>query len=183
MRLHLPKPRELFIVFLICVFPTHVWSIIGFLRELPSYLLRLNTWEIVSIFSYAQVIILLDSLLLAIVVSILTILLPVSWIRNRFTHQATLIALLISSWVVILHYQDLFLGKLPLNESRFPLVWSLSLIGALVALSVLLYKSNFFETILTKLIDNIKILSGLYLFLDLGCLVVLVIRLVDLVLL
>jgi hypothetical protein len=182
LRLYKPKPRELFLVFLICIFPTHLWSIIGYLRELPSYLLRLNAWDIVSIFSYAQVIILLDSLLLTIIASVLTILLPRTWIQNRFTSQAALIALPISLWIVFIHYQNFLLGKLPLAEQQFPLAWSISLICILIALSALLYHFSQFEIALTKLIDNIKVLSSLYLILDLGCLIVLVIRFIGLVL-
>lgn len=182
LRLYKPKPRELFLVFLICIFPTHLWSIIGFLRELPSYLLRLNAWEIVSIFSYAQVIILLDTLLLTVIATILTILLPRTWIQNRFTSQAILIALSISLWVVFIHYQNFLLGKLPLDEKQFPLAWSISLVAVLIALSTLHLHFSKFEVIFSKFIDNIKILSGVYLILDLGCLIVLSIRFISLVL-
>jgi len=183
LKFNLPKPQELLLIFLICIFPTHVWSIIGFLRELPSFLLRLNTWQIVSIFSYAQVIVLFDTLLLTIVATIPAMLLPRAWVRNRFIYQAMLVALLISLWVVILHYQNYFLGKLPINEKQFPFVWGISLISVLVALSILLHRSTKFEIIFSKLIDNIKILSGIYLFIDLGCLIVLLIRFIGIVIL
>jgi hypothetical protein len=175
----IPRRQEIALVFLICIFPTHVWSIIAFLRELPSYLMRLNAWEIASVFAYSQTFVLLESLILTIVITILAIALPGFLIRDRFVPQAGIFVVLISFWTALIHYQGPITAILPLSGKYAPVAWLASLIIALVSLSILVRQSPKFEKKTTKLIESVAFLSAIYLIIDVVCLFLLLMRFIS----
>jgi hypothetical protein len=53
--------REVSLLFAACVFPIHVWSILRLLSEVPAWMFRTNTWELIGAVAYAHAIALLES--------------------------------------------------------------------------------------------------------------------------
>jgi len=102
----LPSKKQAFRIFLAILVPINFWSVIFFFRELPAYILRLTTWDILGIFSYTQFIALLDSLLLLLILLIPGLLFSPSLREARFVPIASTVGYLAVVWVIPFHYLD-----------------------------------------------------------------------------
>lgn len=79
------------------------WTITVFLKKLPSWLLTLNTGEIFTVFSYAMVINLIESLLTIILLLAICVLLPPPVFRDHFAARGTIVSLgFVGSLIVVL---------------------------------------------------------------------------------
>jgi len=59
----LPSNADMFTVLGVVVFIVHSWSVRGFLFKLPSFMLYLSVWDILSVFSYMMAFALLEAML------------------------------------------------------------------------------------------------------------------------
>jgi hypothetical protein len=69
------------------------WTIIAFLWKLPAWLLLLNLGEIFTVFSYAMLANLLESLIVLLVVLAVSVLLPARLLRDDFAARGSILAL------------------------------------------------------------------------------------------
>ena len=102
----LPSWRDAFLIFAAVAFPIHVWAIIGALREVPAWILRLSVWDVIGVMSYTLVIALLETLLVTLGIELLTTLLPEQWRKKKRVAIASSIAFVASIWFGILHYNS-----------------------------------------------------------------------------
>jgi hypothetical protein len=149
-------------VFLICVFPIHLWAIIQFLREIPSYILWISWFEIFSIFSYTQTIALLESSFLFILVTSIALIFPSKLILDHFLSQSTFIIFLFTIILISFHYREVIFAT--------PAVIHRSTIILLVGVTILFFSSSIclrlfpkFEFLVVSSIKRVSILSSIYL--------------------
>ena len=68
------------------------WTITVFLRKLPSWLLTLNMGEIFTVFSYAMVVNLVESLIVLLLLLAVCVLLPSRVLRDHFAVRGTIVS-------------------------------------------------------------------------------------------
>ena len=79
------------------------WTIVAFLRKLPSWLLTLNVREILTVFSYAMAANLVESLIVLLLILALCVLLPPRLLRDDFVIRGTLLVIgVVGSLIVVL---------------------------------------------------------------------------------
>jgi len=173
----LPTKEQLITVFWVCVFPIHVWSIFNFLRGIPSYIKWINVWEIIGVFAYTQVFALLESIFLLVLIVILAFFIPHKFFMEKFVSQSSILILVVSIWVVFVHYQLELQSLFPSIDPRILLgFWLTSLFITLISLSLLVRRSPRIEERLINIIQKLSILSMFYLFMDALSLVIIITR-------
>ena len=168
---------DLFRLFLVSAFFQHAWALFLSFRDFDWVAERTNSWDAVGNISYALFWSFFDSLLLFIFILILSIFVhKVFSIKIRFTIMS-LIALFTSIWFIFDQTFYLLGGKLPdsiiksLSNSEHPYRILFGVILILVVTSYLIpiyfiIRSEKFTNAMNSLLERIILLSGLYLFLD-----------------
>jgi hypothetical protein len=173
----LPARGDVWAVFLAIVFPINFWSVIFFLRELPSYLMRMRVWDILGVLAYTQVIALLDSLFLLAILLGATFLLPIPSIRKHFIVAGTAAAFIAILGVVPFHYKAELLQSFPaLQQSWVIWGWAAFLVLLLVGAVYALLRSPRIENRLRNFLDRLAVLSSAYLVFSLLALLVVIVR-------
>lgn len=143
--------------------PVFIWSLVIFLRELPSYILRLTFWDILGIFSYIQVIVLADGLLLTLTVIVIAIILSIKPLQTQFVSSATMMGfLLILFFMPFVLQNSVTPLALYFSKSWFGWAW-ISIIAAIsVFFLFLTARSHRFRQAILKYVDKIAVLSTIY---------------------
>jgi hypothetical protein len=88
-----PNRQAILQVYAVIAFLFSAWTIISFLWKLSAWLLILNLGEIFTIFSYAMVVNLLESLTVLMFLLVTCVLLPFHILRDDFVVRGSLLAL------------------------------------------------------------------------------------------
>lgn len=91
----LPEKRNIVTVFAVAMFLVYSWTLFTSFWKLPSWLFFLQVGEILSIYAYAFVVNLLESILLLIVVLLPAFFLPRRWWRETFISRAVALLLIV----------------------------------------------------------------------------------------
>ena len=92
MQARLPNFQAIFQVYAVIAVMFSAWTITAFLWKLSAWLLILNIGEILTIFSYAMITDLLESLLVLLFLLVICILLPASILRDDFVVRGTILS-------------------------------------------------------------------------------------------
>jgi hypothetical protein len=158
-RARLPKAQEAPLLFAICAFPIFAWSIVQVLQQVPSWILRLNLWDLAGVIAYTQALALLESGMMFLFLLVLSLALPATVLRGRhmvFTAAATLA---LSSTAIAVHLA---------GEGLRALGWPGIVIGLLVTLAagvglfLLALRFQKLEKVLREAVQRIAILTYLY---------------------
>ncbi len=99
----LPELQPILQVYAVIAVLFSGWTIYIFLHKLPSWLLTLNAGEIFTVFSYAMVTNLIESLIVLLLLLVVCAALPPRLLRDRFAARGTILALgLVGSLMVAL---------------------------------------------------------------------------------
>ena len=179
--------RALWSLFLMCVFPQHLWTLILAFRDMSWLIERTNIWDALGNTSYALLFAFIESLLVFGLLVLLGLLTPKQWDVNRRVAFLTLLLAVTVIWAIIAQLLYLWNVWLPPALTQFiastgrPLVvlylLSLALVVPTVSLPVLVFlRSKKALPALLDLTDRLSTLSMFYLFLDAVGLVVVIIR-------
>jgi hypothetical protein len=184
---HYYHKGDIFKLFLVCAFPIHVWSIFMFLRDFDWISERTNAWDAVGVGSYALLLALIESLIIFLIIFGLSFLVHKTWDIETRLAIMTVLVFFASMWAALTQAFFLLGGVLPesvfnfLVESGHPFRYLYGTIGGLVIITIggpviLLLQSEKLVKGTIALIERIILLSGLYLFLDLVGIVIVIIR-------
>jgi len=151
----------------------------AFLHKVPSYLLRFNVGEIISILAYVLAFALLESLLFLGAIVLLSFVLPRHVILDRFISQGTILALTTMLWIIPIHYKKVILKTLSLKSIDASLVngfWLISFLLILVGLSIQIRRFPKFEAIIIAFADRLTVLGVLFLALDIVSVIIVTFR-------
>lgn len=110
----LPESQAILQVYAVIAVMFSGWTIYFFLHKLPSWLLTLNAGEIFTVFSYAMVTNLIESLIVLLLLLAVCIILPARFFRDEFALRGTILSMgSIGSLMVVL----LLLNKFGINGS------------------------------------------------------------------
>ncbi len=132
----LPESQAILQVYAVIAVMFSGWTIYLFLHKLPSWLLTLNAGEIFTVFSYAMVVNLLESLIVLLLLLLACIVLPARLLRNEFAVLGTILSLgLVGSLMAVL----LLLNKFGIAGSSR--LWA-GVLAVLLATALLLVFSS-----------------------------------------
>jgi hypothetical protein len=174
-----PSRRDLFLAFMVCVVPVHIWTWILFFYKVPSYLLQLSISQTLGVFAYAQVFALFESAVLCGLIVLVAFLLPRRLFLDRFVPQAALCVFAITGWAISMQLSGMdFAGsEAAVAEMRPALLgWTVGWLVALAALSAAMHYWKALQKWLWAFADRVVVLSGFFLLVDAICLVVVVLR-------
>ena len=179
--------QSVFLLFMVCAFPIHAWSLLMGFRDFSWVALRTNVWDAIGLLSYSSAFALLESLGVFLVLVIIGFFIPRRFgpeMRVALLGTSFLITVL---WAIASQVYSLFRYPIPgwmivfLQRSNHPLrilwgtVFLLVTISAILPL-VLIIRRNKFNNILMDMFDRISTVSFLYLFFDLVSIVIITIR-------
>jgi hypothetical protein len=174
-------------MFLMSIFPQHLWTLIFAFRDVSWLIERTNIWDAIGNTSYGMVYAFFESLVVFGVLALVGIFTPARWEVNRRVAFLTLLLFIASIWSMV--SQLLYVWNVWLPPSALQLIAStgrplftlylisLALAGITVSLPVLAFV--FREKTLVSMLDfmdRLTTLSMLYLFLDVIGLIIIIIR-------
>ena len=164
----------LWIVFAAAVFPTHLWSLVDFLREYPAWIKRMNTTELLGSFSYVMgVFALPDAIVLFLGVVVLALILPYRFFREKFAALGSALALITAVWFIIFHSFPKWLEM----RQMVPLgLWAISYLLVLGIAYVQILRNPKAEALVDNFMQRAVTLAALYLFIDFLSLINVLIR-------
>ncbi len=168
-----PSFREILDVFMVCVFTIFMWSIINILREMPAWILRLKTWDLIGVIAYTQAFALVESLIVLLIMIFIGSVLPARLFRARFVALGSLVVLLTSAWVGIAHFADDAVRLWGKRE------FLLAFMGYLISIGIpyiFILRSERIERLLRSVVNRLYILSLAYVLGGVLGLIVVIIR-------
>ena len=172
-RTRFPSRRELALVFAACVFPVHVWTIINVLREVPAWVLRLSAWQLVGVISYALLVALVESVLLAVALVVLGVILPQPVFGDGYVAQASMAVLVTSAWAVVAHDNTDVIRLWGLRQFA---LWGIIYLGSIAAGYALVRTVKRLERALHAIVERVSTLSYVYVAADLVAIIVVIVR-------
>ena len=174
-------------LFLVCAFPTHVWTIILVLRDFSWLTERTNAWDAVGVAAYGMIFALFEAGLLFATVVLLGFLLPKGWEEEKRISLLSTAILIISVWAILGQLYFLWGISVPegvmhaLAGQAHPLRILYAAVFVLVVPTVLpplylIFRSERARRFAGELFDRLALLTGLYLILDLLGLVIIITR-------
>ena len=132
----LPKPQAILQVYAVIVVLLAGWTITAFLWKLSAWLLLLNLGELLTLFAYAMLTNLLESLFILLLLLVFTLLLPPRFLRDPFIVRGTIFSIgLIGAMIAFVGLHMLFGTELGSNVFLGP-VAILLLTTTLLSLSL-----------------------------------------------
>lgn len=179
--------QGLWLLFLMSVFPQHLWTLIFAFRDISWLIDRTNVWDAIGNMSYGMVYAFFESLAFFCILALLGLFTPKQWEVNRRVAFLTVLLLTASIWAMISQLLYLWNIWLPFswlqviaNTGR-PLLMlyllSLALVVPTVGIPVFVFirSKKAFPSML-DIMDRLSLLSTFYLFLDVIGLVIVLIR-------
>src|SRR5512135_435164 len=88
----LPESQAILQVYAVIAVMFSAWTIYLFLHKLPSWLLTLNAGEIFTVFSYAMVVNLIESLIVLLLLLAICVVLPTGLLCDHFVVRGTILS-------------------------------------------------------------------------------------------
>jgi hypothetical protein len=160
------------------VFAVHSWSVRGFLYNLPSFLLKYRTGQILAVFCYHMAFAFLESLCVMAVLLAISAILPAGLLRRGFAYKGLLVLAAGSAAAIFLQYSYVS-ETFAFEGPQRALFWAKAAAGFVVFLGIYLasFRIVIVQKALTWLAEQISVMLLVYLPLDLAGLLVVGFRL------
>jgi len=179
--------QDLWSLFLMCAFPLHLWTLLLAFRDISWVAERTNFGDAIGVVSYGMIFAFLESLLLFIFASLLGILIPQRWGRDKRLAVISMLVFVLAIWAMVPQLYGLQAWSMPdalpafLGASAHPLRYLYILILAFVVPTVLLpiltiYRSEKTLATILDMMGRVSLLTMFYLLLDFAALIVVIIR-------
>ena len=176
-----------FKLFLVCAFPLHLWTILMVFRDVNWVAERTTSWDAVGFSGYALFYTLIESLLLFGFIALLGFIIPKNWnLTLRFV-VLSLVAFILAGWSImeqlilivfwgwLRHLADTLTFLFTSPWSAYVIFAGLIVISVTVPL-LLLRKYPGLQEKVYSVLERLTLLSGLYLFIDVIGMVIILIR-------
>lgn len=168
-----PTRNDILLVFTTAVVITHAYTGIHLLRDIPSYIKKVDWWQTFSIASYHSIA-LLDALIVTAFFVIIATLLPSRFFQRSFGVQGSIMVAFASFFVASIN-KNLGIFRFA-SVGRF-LMWAVIMLPVLIALTWLLTHPKLrIHNILRAIFERLQLLGWFYLALSggIGAIVVLI---------
>jgi hypothetical protein len=160
--------QELTQLFVFCAFPIHIWTIVNALRDVPTWILYLNGWEVASTIAYTLSFALFETTILYLAVVLLGMIVPERWRGEKYLPLVSIYLLEFSIMAAIL---------------QFLIVQSAALRGLVIAYALILvltpflvFKSVKINSLLRSISGRLSLLAYIYTFFDFVGLAIVIVR-------
>ena len=179
--------KSLFQLFMLCVFPIHVWTLLMGFRDFSWVALRTNVWDALGLLSYSLAFALVETTGIFLVLVVCGFLIP-----NRIEAEKRLALIgtafmVVAIWSIVGQVYSLMRYPIPgwfadfLNQTNHPFrflwgtVFLLTTVSAIVPLAFITRQEKF-KNMVIEIFDRISTLSSLYVFFDFVGIVIITIR-------
>lgn len=177
----------LFKLFLVCAFPIHAWAIIMVIRDLEWIAERTNQWDAIGVFGYALLGALIESLLIFLVIILLSYLISQKWNAEKRFGVLFTVVFVSAFWSIIGQLYFVLGGAAPQFIVDFAIssghpLWvlygiSFPLVVASIVVPIYLFLQKYQSSgKFMAFVDRLILLSGMYLFLDVIGIIIVIIR-------
>jgi hypothetical protein len=129
LRNKLPSFDEISSFYATIVFVVYSWTSLAFFWKAPSWLYFLNLGEIVSILAYALSSTLFESVIILLLFVLASLVLPATWLRNKFVIRSSIVFYSLTFWVILLTLNSLI--QLPTTNDLLTLAMGFPLTAGL----------------------------------------------------
>jgi hypothetical protein len=172
-RARFPSRNEIFLAFVICVFPVYVWSIINLLMEVPAWILRLNTWDLIGVIAYTQAFALIESVLVLGLLVLIGAILPARMFRNKFVAFTAFLVFITTAWFIFAH---LFDDAIRLWGIKQFIIWIFAYLVTIVIGYGIVLRFERIEKALNTIAQRLSILSIFYIIIGVLSLFIVIFR-------
>jgi hypothetical protein len=173
-RRRLPPVRERVAAFLACLIPVVCWAVFHMLHDgLPVWTRQMSSWDLIGTMAYVLAFALLESAIVFAALLVLSMLLPLSWFRDKFVALGTSIVYVSAAWAVLAQrHTDALRG--------WPLRWLAPYAGAylisLLIVAVLVHRSRRAEHMIGSFVRQVTALGAAYLLVMMVAVAIVLIR-------
>jgi hypothetical protein len=179
--------KGLWSLFLACVFPLQVWTIILSLSDFEWIAKRTNAWDAVGVIAYGLLFALVESILLCLVAALAGLLVSRKWEEARRIAVLSVLVLILSAWAMYEQSHFLWGVHLPSRlmnwvaaTGRPVLTMYLLYIGPVVlsflAPVLLILRGDRFLKFTQGVFERLSLLSAFYLVLDVAGIAIIIVR-------
>ena len=172
-RRRLPRTEDLRLVFAAIAMPVFVWSILSVLREMPSWILRLKTWDLVGVVAYTQAFALFETLAVLTAMIVLAAVLPSGLFRDHFVALGSSLIFIAAGWAIAYHLAPVDPTDM---DRRELLLAGLALVGSIALVYIVVTRSARIRLMMQSFTQRISILSFVYAGLGVLGLLIVIIR-------
>jgi hypothetical protein len=158
-----PPRRELVLVFTAAVVTVNIWSIMGILREVPAWIVRMSAVDMVGVIGYLQGLALFESMLVFLAVVALALALPRGWLADKFGGLGSSIIILSSLGAVFLHLMG---GRLRSIGFVWLILAALVVILLIGGWTVMVWRSVRLRRTIEQIVERAAVLAAVYLVLN-----------------
>jgi hypothetical protein len=181
------SPQELWSLFLMAAFPTHVWTILLVLQDFSWIAERNNNWDALSVGAYGLVVAFLESLFVFAIALLISFLIPRKWSSKKRIAILSTLMMICGIWAILTQLYFLLGYSVPDSLLKFfisrshPLRAVYGVCALLVTPTVIIPIYGLFESekalqATLNVIERLSLLTTLYLLADLGSLIIVLIR-------
>ena len=150
----LPKPQSIVQVYAVIAFMLSAWTIVAFLKKLSTWLLFLNLGEIFTVFSYAMLTNLIESLLVILLLLVASAVLPARLLRDDFIVRGTILSMgLIGS---LMMYLSVYINYRMENKVLF-LLYPLIVLFLMVFLLIFSSRVHWLRSAMSWISDHLTV--------------------------
>jgi len=162
-------------LFLVCAFPIHVWAYINLFNDMPAMVLEMGVWRILGVTAYVLVFALLESLLVFGLILLVSFILPERLFGVKFVHVGAIFILTCSIFFLLLHLYSQWDIK-SLSFQYWIALWALIGLFIFIFSVYWLARNQQVQKRFQSGIENLAVLSLVYISLDLVGMLVIIIR-------
>lgn len=180
--------KDLWLLFLMCAFPLHIWTLFLFFRDFSWLTERTNMWDALGVGSYGLVYTFIESVLVFLLVAALGLLVSKTWSRQQ--RLALLISLLFLTSLWAMFNQLVFINQLKvlppgwisffaMQAHPLRLLYLFVMIVVGITAVPLAYVSLFSEkyaNFIARMAEQLSLLTLFYFFFDVLGLIVVIVR-------
>jgi hypothetical protein len=82
--------RQILLLFTLVAFPVHIWTIYNLLLDIPSLILYLSTWEVISSIGYTLAFAFIETLIIYLPLLLLGMFFPKHWMKHNYVALASI---------------------------------------------------------------------------------------------
>lgn len=168
-----PSRDEMLYGLAACTLPVFIWSIINMLKEIPAWILRMSTWDLVGAISYTQAFALIESIIVFLLILVLALILPERFFRNKFLTLTAMIVSISTFWFALAHYNVESIRTWKMNQF---LMWAVIFGSTLILSYVMVQRFEKMGVAIDTVVKSVSLLSFLYMFIGLMGLIIVVVR-------
>jgi hypothetical protein len=176
--------KNLWLLFLLCAFPLHLWTFILIFRDMSWAIERTNVWDAIGVASYGMVFTFVESVAVFIVFALFGLLIPTKWSDERRIALLAVLVFGLALWAMNGQAYFVFGGSMSErtihyiagleHPLRFLYGSTLAMVFPSVAIpAFMVLTSDRFFNLIWGLMDRLSLLTIFYLFFDfIGLLIV-----------